>query len=131
MWRAGAHMGATSAAPSHARQAPHPTRYLPLQRPAPTPARHGFGAWLHLHKSATAGVVATLLLSGAAVAVLTMQISTAVTPSAKAPPVVFASGSDYTSINGAGFATLTLGTSATSATLAVSGVPGAASVTLG
>ena len=112
----------------------HPVRYVPVPRPGPTsqrPRRGGLGSWMRLHKMATAGVVATVLLAATAAAVLTMQINTTVTPSAKAPPVVFASGSDYTSINGAGFATLTLGTSATSATLAMSGVAGAASVQLG
>lgn len=115
---------------------PHPVRYVP--RPHTAPRRphaprspEGLGHWIRLHKLATTGVVATVLLAVSAAAVLTMQINTTVNPSAKAPPVVFANGGDYTSINGAGFATLTLGTSTTSATLAMSGVAGAASVQLG
>lgn len=84
-----------------------------------------------MHKLATAATAVGLALAGVAVAVLSLQIDATVSPAAKAAPVVFASGADYTAINSAGFATLTLGSSATSATLAVSGVPGAASVNLG
>jgi hypothetical protein len=104
-------------------------RSAALERRATRP--RGLRAWVKANKFASVAIAATLLLATAAVAVLTMQINATVNPAAKAPPVVFANGSDYTSINGAGFATLTLGTSATSATLAVSGVAGAASVSLG
>ncbi|MCA1819626.1 MAG: hypothetical protein ABR562_07610 [Thermoplasmatota archaeon] len=120
--------------PATRRPGPHPTRYLPVSRlvtPRPPSAPHGLWSWVRLHRLATAAIGATLMLAVATVAVLTLQLNTTVSPAAKAPPVVFAAGGDYTTINAAGFATLTLGTSATSATLAMSGVAGAASVSLG
>ncbi len=67
----------------------------------------------------------------AVTAALTIRQDVTTNPSAVAPDVVFQSGTDYAGINTAGFATLTLGTSGASATLALSGVPGAASVSLG
>lgn len=94
-------------------------------------APQGLGAWMRLHKVAVLAVVGTLLVSAAAVAVLTLRLDAAVAPAAKASPVIFAEGSDYPAINTAGFATLTVGTSATSASLSLSGVPGAAQVSLG
>lgn len=72
------------------------------------------------------------LVAGATVvaAAVLLQQDVSITPSATAPDVVFAAGDDYSAINSAGFATLTIGDSSTSATLAVNGVPGAASVQL-
>lgn len=93
-----------------------------LQRP---PAR----SWLRRHRSLAAlGVL--LVIAVAVVAVVTIRQDVTTTPSSKTPLVIFQNGADYTSINTAGFATITLGTSATSATLALSGIPGAAQTSL-
>ncbi len=106
----------------------------PPPRPlAVHPARRrqsGFLGWLRLHQVTAAMVGGLLVMSAAVGAALALQQNTIVNPSA-ATPITFELGTDYTSINAAGFATITLGTSKTSATLAVAGVPGAASVSLG
>ena len=79
-----------------------------------------------------AGLMACLLIvAGAGVAALLIRNDLTTSPSTTAPDVKFLSGTDYASINAAGFATLTLGTSGASATLALSGVSGAALVSLG
>lgn len=83
-----------------------------------------------MHQLATAVTAGLVLLAAAVGAALALQQNTIVNPAAKVP-VTFELGTDYTSINAAGFATITLGASKTSATLAVSGVPGAALVSLG
>jgi hypothetical protein len=80
--------------------------------------------WPRRHPMLT--LLIALALVGAAVAAVVLRQDVTTNPAAVAPDVVFASGSDYVAINAAGFATLTLGSSATSATLAVNGIPGAA-----
>jgi hypothetical protein len=72
------------------------------------------------------------LLSIAAVvagAVLLRQ-DVSVASAAQAPDVIFATGDDYAVINAAGFATLTVGSTGTSATLSLDGIPGAAALSL-
>jgi len=91
--------------------------------------RKGFLSWTRRHPVLSSlGVV--LVLTGAVVAGVVLRQDVTVNPAAATPDVVFAAGSDYTAINAAGFATITLGSSATSATMAVSGIPGAASLSL-
>jgi hypothetical protein len=103
-----------------------PTRSI---GPPPTPKRamprRGFGAWLRVHKllAATISVFTAVALAVAAVVTIRQDVTT--TPAAKAPDVIFENGADYTGINTAGYATLTIGSSGTSATLAISGVAGA------
>jgi hypothetical protein len=94
-------------------------------------AKPGFVAWMRLHKAASITLCTLLSVAIVAVAVVTILQNVTTNPSAKTPLVQFQNGADYTSINTAGFATLTLGTSGASATLALSGVSGAASVALG
>ncbi len=110
-----------------------PTRPAPARGPAPTDAkpRKGLGAWIRLHKVASIAIVSLLLVAGLVAAVVSIRQDVTATTSSKAPLVIFQNGADYASINTAGFATLTLGTSATSATLALSGIPGAAQTSLG
>lgn len=77
------------------------------------------------------GAIALMVFTGVAVATLLIRQDITTNPAAKAPDVIFQSGTDYATINAAGYATLTVGSSGTSATLALSGVPGAALVSLG
>ncbi|MEK6985986.1 MAG: hypothetical protein AABX89_06365 [Candidatus Thermoplasmatota archaeon] len=95
------------------------------------PARSGLLAWIRVHKVASAVGATLLLLSGLVTAALLIRQDIATAPSTTAPDVKFLSGTSYASINAAGFATLTLGSSGASANLALSGVSGAALVTLG
>jgi hypothetical protein len=104
----------------------------------PKPAQphdHAIGyarrSWLANHKW-TAGAVAgffVIAASGITASLLVRQ-DIATTPAAVAPVVKFLSGTDYAAINAAGFATLTIGTSGASATLALNGVAGAALTSL-
>jgi len=93
--------------------------------------RRGLMPWVRAHRAATVGLLAGVATVATVAAVLVMQLNVSVASAAKAPPVVFQNGGDYTTIHAAGFATLTLGTSGTSASLSLSGVSGAASVSLG
>jgi hypothetical protein len=98
--------------------------------PAPTP-KPGLVAWMRVHKAASVSLATVLVVAVSAAAILAILQNVTTTPSAKAPLAVFQNGADYVAINAAGFATVTLGSSGASATLALSGVSGAASVTLG
>lgn len=110
----------------------HVSQAKPIHPVLPARVRKpGFAAWMRAHKVAAVSLWTLLSVAVAAVAVVTILQNVTTQPSAKAPLVVFQNGADYTSINAAGFATLTLGTSGASATLALSGVSGAASVSLG
>jgi hypothetical protein len=115
---------APAPAPVHLRVAAKPPHLAPANRPT-------FLAWMRLHKVAALSITTLLVVAVAAAAVLAILQNVTTNPSAKAPLVVFQNGADYTTINAAGFATVTLGSSGASATLALSGVSGAASVTLG
>jgi hypothetical protein len=75
-------------------------------------------------------LIAVPLLGAAAATMLVMQ-SVAVSPLSKTPEVLFQNGTDYAALNTAGYATVVLGASGTSASLSVSGIPGATSTTLG
>lgn len=72
----------------------------------------------------------TTLVATAAIAGVILRQDVATSAAAVTPDVVFANGNDYAAINSAGFATLTIGTSETSASLTVNGVPGAADLQL-
>jgi hypothetical protein len=91
----------------------------------------GLAGWLRAHQFGAALTGGLLVLASVATAVLIIRQDVATTAVAKTPYVVFENGADYSGINTAGFATLTIGTSKTSATLSLSGVPGAAQVSLG
>lgn len=97
-----------------------------------TTRRHGaILGWVKRRPVLTAGLAALLLFGVVVSAALLIRQDVATSPSAVAPDVIFQNGADYTGINAAGFATLTIGSSGTSASLALSGVPGAALVSLG
>ena len=93
-------------------------------------AAKGLLGWLRVHRIASA-LAALMLISVTVAAALLIQQNVTTSPSAVAPDVKFLTGTDYATINAAGFATVNLGTSGASATLAMSGVSGAASVALG
>ncbi|HLF15909.1 MAG TPA: hypothetical protein VI796_00530 [Candidatus Thermoplasmatota archaeon] len=108
--------------------------FLRAKRPVTrvgTARRRPLPRWLFGHPFLAASTMAILATASLVAAALAIREDVTTNPSAVAPDVVFANGADYASINAAGFATLTLGSSGTSATLAVSGIPGAALVTLG
>jgi hypothetical protein len=96
--------------------------------PVAQPARR---TWFARHKVLASIVAAVLLVAGAGMAALLIRQDITASPATTAPDVKFLAGTDYTSINAAGFATLTLGSSGASASLSLSGVSGAALVTLG
>ncbi|MEA3202692.1 MAG: hypothetical protein QOI63_358 [Thermoplasmata archaeon] len=75
-------------------------------------------------------LLAVPLLGAAAATMLILQ-SVAVSPISKTPDVLFQNGTDYAALNTAGYATVVLGTSGTTAALSVSGIPGATSTALG
>jgi hypothetical protein len=108
------------------------SRRATLARPTPAPTpKPGLVAWIRVHKAASVSLATVLVVAVSAAAILAILQNVTTTPSAKAPLAVFQNGADYVAINAAGFATVTLGSSGASATLALSGVSGAASVTLG
>ncbi len=76
-------------------------------------------------------LIGLLSITGFVAAAVVLQQDITVTPNAATPDVIFALGNDYTAINNAGFATATLGSSATSVTLTVNGIPGASDLQLG
>lgn len=96
----------------------------------------GAFAWLRnaLPRSHTAraaiGVAALLAVAAVVAGAVLLRQDVAVSSAAQAPDVIFASGTDYATINAAGFATLSVGSTGTSATLSLSGIPGAASLSL-
>lgn len=71
-----------------------------------------------------------VLLTGASVAGVLLRQDVATSPAVIAPDVVFATGENYTTINSVGFATISIGSSGTSATATINGVPGAADLQL-
>lgn len=75
--------------------------------------------------------VAFVLVASVVTAAVFIRQDIAISPSAQAPDVVFSTGDDYALINTAGYATVTIGSSGTSATFSLNGVPGAALVQLG
>src|SRR5207244_3963796 len=87
--------------------------------------------WARRHTAILSLFAAGLVAALAVAATLLIRQDVTVNPASKASDVVFQTGTDYTTINAQGFATLTLGSSGASATLALSGVPGAALTTLG
>lgn len=119
---------------------PHPVSRRTLPTPTPTrsppaPAAvvrpRGLMGWIRTHQFAAASMAGLVVLASVATAVLVIRQDVSTTAVAKAPYVIFENGADYTAINTAGFATLSIGTSSTSATLSLSGVPGAAQVSVG
>jgi hypothetical protein len=116
--------------PPRQRAASLPARPAPGQPPPHLRASGSLAAWGLRHKVLSTMMVATLVLvagTGVATLIFTQNVVTTTTAAA---PVIFQNGADYAGINAKAFATLTFGTTATSATLAISGVPGAASVSL-
>lgn len=99
--------------------------------PSPPQVRRGLWAWIRLHTISSSAIATLLVIALVVAAVVTIRQDVTTTPSSKAPDVVFQNGADYTSINVAGFATVTLGSSGASATLALSAIPGAAQTNLG
>jgi hypothetical protein len=75
-------------------------------------------------------LLAVPLLGAVAATMLILQ-SVAISPISKTPDVLFQNGTDYAALNTAGYATVVLGTSGTTAALSVSGIPGATSTALG
>lgn len=131
-WSAAPLRSATPAArPVSVRMPPANLAHPPSPAHHARPARRGLLAWIRVHKVATAIGATLLLLSGFVTAALLIRQDVATSPSTTAPDVKFLSGTGYTAINAAGFATLSLGSSGASANLALSGVSGAALVTLG
>lgn len=93
-------------------------------------AMQGLRRYVRTHRRATILSVTAVFMAAAVTAGVILLQSVAVNPSVKTPDVVFAAGDDYSAINTLGYATLTLGSSGTSATMAVSGIPGAADLQL-
>jgi hypothetical protein len=118
--RAGPHAIAVRPAPAHP-AAP------PAHLPGAVPARRNFIAQ---HKWAAVAVSGLVVVAAAVTAAVLVRQDITTNPAAAAPDVRFETGTDYTAINTAGFATLTLGTSGASATLAISGIAGAALTSL-
>ena len=87
-------------------------------------------AYLRLHRKGTVAALAVAMLAVAVTAgVILIQI-VSITPSAAAPDVIFSAGDDYAAINALDYATLTIGPSGTSASLAIAGIPGASDLQL-
>jgi hypothetical protein len=106
-----------------------PSTVPPSRAPPAKPGR--LKRWFVTHPAIAAVIVAGLVIvPGLALAAALIRQDVTTNPAAVAPDVLFEQGTDYAAINAAGFATLTLGSSGTSATLALSGVPGAALVDL-
>lgn len=103
------------------------TRLLPVA-PAPAPPRR---SWFKAHKVTV--VLLSLLVLGATVGLAALLIRQDVTTTTSASNAVlkFQNGPDYASINVAGFATLSIPASGSSATFGLTGVSGAALTTLG
>jgi hypothetical protein len=87
-------------------------------------------SYLRLHRRATIATFSAVgLLSAVTAGVILLQ-TVALTPAVKDPDVIFAAGDDFNAIDALDFATLSLGTSATSASLGVSGIAGASDLQL-
>lgn len=119
-------------------QGPHrvvraePTSVAQKDRTRLAPSKRAIGPLALVRRRPFVSLALALsLVAAATVGALLLRQDITTQPAAVAPDVLFQQGSDYAGINAAGFATLTLGSSGTSATLAVSGVPGAALVSLG
>lgn len=111
----------------------HATPTMSLTRP-PTLSPAGLRPprrWVARHKALSTLLLLAMLGATAGIAALLIRQDVTTNPSTTAPDVTFVAGTDYATINAAGFATLTIGSSGASATLALSGVSGAALVTLG
>lgn len=85
---------------------------------------------LRTHRRAVYAALAVVMLGVAVTAGVILVQKVAVTPAVSTPDVIFAQGDDYSAINLLGYATLSIGTSGTSATMSVSGIPGAADLQL-
>lgn len=116
--KVGAMTRRTGASRPHGRISPPARRHHPAAR------------WVRGHRPAALTIALLFVASVVTGAVLIRQ-DIAVSPSAQAPDVVFGQGTDYAAINAAGYATVTVGSSATSATFSLNGIPGAALVQLG
>ncbi len=121
---------AKSAATQHAaaKAKAHPFGAHPIQLPgAVSPSR----SFLARHKWTASGMAAVFVVAAAGIsAAFLVREDIATTPSAVVPDVKFETGTDYATINTAGFATLTIGSSGASATLSLNGVAGAALTSL-
>lgn len=118
---------------------------MDADRPAPGPASGPDAIWEEAARNAFTGgrsysgtgrsltILVGALVAIASIVTGAVLVSQELTTTTKAvaPDVVFAEGDDYDAIESAGFATLVLGSDDTSATLTLSGVPGAASTVLG
>ncbi len=92
--------------------------------------RFSLSVWMKLHRTLLASLAGLLAAAILVVAVVSFRMDVTSNPASKAPDVAFQNGADYTGINVAGFATVTLGASGTSATLALSGIAGVAQTSL-
>lgn len=90
----------------------------------------GLTGYLRSHRKAVYAALAVVMLGSAVTAGVILLQKVAVTPAVNAPDVIFANGDDYSAINLLGYATLSIGSSGTSATMSVSGIPGAADLQL-
>ncbi len=100
---------------------------LITKNPDARPRKKRAATWMARHKLQT-GLIAALLVTTGVAAALLLRQDVATTTMAADPDVIFAQGTDYHQIATAGFASLQLGASATSASLTLYGVPGAASL---
>lgn len=87
--------------------------------------------WMGAHKAFVALVALAVLGATVGIAALLIRQDVTANPSASNAVIKFQNGNDYTSINVAGFATLTIPASGAKATMAMTGVSGAALTTLG
>jgi hypothetical protein len=83
------------------------------------------------HKKLTAMAVLALTVPAVVLGALIIVQPVTTTTTPKASSVLFEQGSGYADLNTAGFATVTLANGGATASLSVSGVPGAVSTTLG
>lgn len=88
-------------------------------------------SWLASHKAIVALLALAVIGATVGLAALLIRQDVATSPSATNAVIKFQNGNDYTSINVAGFASLSIPASGSSATMALTGVSGAALTTLG
>lgn len=108
-----------------ARRAPTLVRFIDY--PGPSPSTSG---WLRRHRLFAIAAVVALVMAGVGIAAVLIRHDVTSTPAASAPDIQFLQGTGYSSINVAGFATVTPSASGASATISLNGVAGAALTSL-
>lgn len=110
--------------------APALVRFTDYPAPLATRGRASKPAWVRRHKAAAFLSALAILTAGVGIAAVLVRHDVTSTPAATAPDIQFLTGTGYSSINLAGFATVVPSTSGASATISLNGVAGAALTSL-